>query len=96
MTSQKLHRIIHLMTPKTHSTYKALDTVPIPEPIPELGVEAGDLGVVDFVYGDGRGLHVEIGREDGTTAGFVQLEAIEDAEDADSSWRVVSYTRFES
>lgn len=84
------------MTPKTHSTYKALDTVPIPESIIELGVEAGDLGVVDFVYDEGRGLHVEIGREDGTTAGFVQLEASEDVEDAGSYWRVVSYSTLEA
>ncbi len=52
--------------------------VPIPEDILELGVKAGDLGVVDFVYDDGRGLHVEIGREDGTSASFVQLEADEE------------------
>lgn len=91
-----LHRIIHNMTPKTYSTYKALDMVPIPESIPELGVEPGDLGVVDFVYDEGHGLHVEIGREDGTTAGFVQLEAGEEVEGAGSLWRVVSYSRFES
>jgi hypothetical protein len=81
------------MTPKTHTTYRALDLVPIPEPIPELGVEAGDLGVVDFVYNEGRGLHVEIGREDGTTAGFVQLEA-ETEIDGSYSWRVVAYSPF--
>lgn len=77
------------MTPKTHTTYRALDPVPIPENIPELGVEAGDLGTVDFVYDDGRGLHVEIGREDGTTVGFVQLEF-----DGEHSWRVVAYSPF--
>ncbi|CAN5788258.1 hypothetical protein BH23ACT11_BH23ACT11_10340 [soil metagenome] len=91
-----MHRIIHIMTPKTHSTYKALDMVPIPESILELGLEAGDLGVVDFVYDEGRGLQVEIGCEDGTTAGFVQLEAGEEVGDVGSSWSVVSYTRFES
>ncbi len=84
------------MTPKTHSTYKALDMVPIPESIPELGIEAGDLGVVDFVYDEGRGLHVEISREDGTTTGFVQLETDEEVDDARSSWRIVSYSVFGS
>lgn len=79
------------MTPKTHTTYRALDLVPIPEDIPELGVEAGNLGTVDFVYDDGRGLHVEIGREDGTTAGFVQLEIA-----GEYSWRVVAYSPFGS
>jgi len=79
------------MTPKTHTTYRALDLVPIPEDIPELGVEAGDLGTVDFVYDDGRGLYVEIAREDGTTAGFVQLEF-----DSEKSWQVVAYSPFGS
>ncbi len=79
------------MVPKTHATYRALDLVPIPE----IGVKAGDPGVVDFVYDGGRGLHVEIGREDGTTAGFVQLKA--DSEiDAACSWRVVAYSPFGS
>lgn len=83
------------MTSKTHTTYQALDLVPIPEDIPELGVAAGDLGVVDFVYDEGRGLHVEIGREDGTTAGFVQLEA-DSGSDSAHSWRVVAYSLFRS
>jgi hypothetical protein len=83
------------MVPKTHTTYRALDLVPIPEDIPELGVKAGELGVVDFVYDGGLGLHVEIGREDGTTAGFVQLEADSEAESA-SLWHVVAYSPFGS
>ncbi len=83
------------MVPKTHTTYQALDLVPIPENIPELGVEAGDPGVVDFVYDGGRGLHVEIGRENGTTAGFVQLET-HAVSDGAYSWRVVAYSRFGS
>jgi hypothetical protein len=83
------------MATRTNTTYRALDLVPIPEDIPELGVKAGDLGVVDFVYDDGRGLHVEIGREDGTTAGFVQLEA-GPAADGENAWRVVAYSPFEA
>ncbi len=79
------------MTPKTHITYRALDLVPIPEDVPEIDVEAGDLGTVDFVYDEGRGLHVEIAREDGTTAGFVQLEF-----DGENSWHVVAYSPFGS
>ncbi len=82
------------MVMRTNTIYCALDLVPIPEDIPELGVKAGDLGVVDFVYDDGRGLHVEIGREDGTTAGFVQLEA-EAGTDNAYFWRVVTYSPFE-
>lgn len=83
------------MVPKMHTTYRALDPVPIPEDIPELDIKAGDIGVVDFVYDDGRGLHVEIGREDGTTAGFVQLET-HAVSDGAYSWRVVAYSRFGS
>ncbi len=67
----------------------------MPEDIPELGIKAGDPGVVDFVYNDGRGLYVEIGREDGTTAGFVQLEAHAVSNDA-YYWRIVAYSRFGS
>ena len=81
------------MAPKTRTNYRSLDLVPIPEDIPELGVKAGDPGVVDFVYDDGRGLYVEIGREDGTTAGFVQLEAHTGTDDT-YSWRVVAYSPF--
>lgn len=83
------------MVPKTRTTYRALDLVPIPEDISEIDVKAGDLGVVDFVYDDGRGLHVEVGREDGSTAGFVQLEAYA-ASDGAYSWSVVAYSRFGS
>lgn len=81
------------MASKTHTTYRELDIVPIPEDIPELGVVAGDLSVVDFVYDEGCGLHVEIGREDGTTAGFAQLEADTEA-DGTVLWRVMSYSSF--
>ncbi|MGI9048410.1 MAG: hypothetical protein ACR2GU_03370 [Rubrobacteraceae bacterium] len=62
------------MTPKTHITYRKLDLIAVPESITELGVEAGELGVVGFVYAGGRGLHGEISRGGGTTVGFVQFE----------------------
>ena len=81
------------MATRTNTTYRALDLVPIPEDIPKLGVVAGDLGVVDFVYDGGRGLHVEIGREDGTTAGFVQLE-VGPVADSEDTWHVVAYSPF--
>jgi len=74
--------------------YRELDLVPIPEDIPELGVEAGRRGTVDHIYTGGqgnRGLYVELSREDGTTAGFVQLEAGPDNDD----WRVVAYSAFD-
>lgn len=74
--------------------YEELDMVPIPEDISELGVEAGRVGVVDFVYDEGRGLHVEVARKDGTTTGFVQME-LRDSE-AEEVWRVVAYSPFGS
>jgi hypothetical protein len=63
--------------------------VPIPEDIPELGIEAGYLGTVDHTYpvgGEaGRGLYVEVSRPDGTTIGFTRLEV-----DEEGTWRPVS------
>jgi hypothetical protein len=80
------------MAPKTH-TYKDLDVVAIPEDIPKLGIEAGDPGTVTLVYGDPEGrtlLHVAADRDDGTTAGFVDLEVV--SEDGNPSLRVVGYS----
>ncbi|MBA3473834.1 MAG: hypothetical protein H0T57_11515 [Rubrobacter sp.] len=81
------------MAPKTSIVYRELDMVPIPEDIPELGIKAGYLGTVDFVYAvrdePGRGLHVEVSRDDGSTIGFVQLEA-----DEEGAWHVMVYSVF--
>lgn len=57
-------------------------------------VSAGREGVVDFVYDSGRGLHVEVARKDGSTAGFVQMEIREG--EAGEVWRVVAYSQFGS
>jgi hypothetical protein len=74
--------------------YHQLDMVPIPEDIPELGIEAGYLGTVDHTYAIGdeveRGLYVEVSRPDGTTIGFTQLEA-----DKEGVWHVMTYTPFD-
>ncbi len=43
-------------------TYEKLDAIRIPEPIPEIGVREGDVGVIDSVYDDGKMLHVEVSR----------------------------------
>ena len=78
---------------KTRTTYQELDTVPIPEDIPELGIDAGYLGTVDHTYPVGgeaeRGLYVEVSRPDGTTIGFTRLEA-----DEEGAWHVMTYTPF--
>lgn len=59
--------------PKT--TYKELEVVPIPESIPELGIESGFLGTVDYVYEGGHRADVEVSREDGETIGFVTIDS---------------------
>ena len=69
------------------SHYRELDIVPIPEEVPALGVEAGTPATVDTVYAGGRMLSLEIGREDGSSAGFVDLEV-----EADGTLRVVGYS----
>jgi hypothetical protein len=66
------------MAPGTRTTYEELETVAIPEDVPELGVEAGTTGTIVTVYEGGRMLLVEIGREDGTSVGLVDLEVGED------------------
>ena len=81
------------MAQRTRTTYEELETVAIPEDVPELGVEAGYLGTVDHTYpvgGEaGQRLYVEVSRPDGTTIGFTQLEA-----DEDGAWHVMTYSHF--
>ena len=83
--------IIALMAPRTRTTYEELGTVAVPEDVPELGVEAGTTGTIVTVYEGGRMLLVEIGREDGTSVGLVDLEVGEDG-----SLRPISSTPFGS
>ncbi len=61
------------MIPKT---YKEFESVEIPAAVPELGVAAGDRGVVAHVWDGGRMLDVEIPKAGGTSAGFVDLEVL--------------------
>lgn len=79
------------MAPRTRTTYEELEVVALPEDVPELGVEAGTTGTIVTVYEGGRMLLVEIGREDGTSVGLVDLEVGEDG-----SLSLVSYTPFGS
>jgi hypothetical protein len=68
------------------TTYRELDTVEMPEDVPGLDVRRGDRGVIATVWDDGRMLDVEIPKDDGTSAGFVDLEVLEGG-----STRVVGY-----
>lgn len=61
------------MTHKTR-TYEELETIAIPDDVPELGVQAGDTGTISTVYAGGRMLDVEVSRGDGQTIGFVDIE----------------------
>jgi hypothetical protein len=63
--------------PMTHD-YKELGIIAVPEDVPELGVKAGDPGTIAGVYEGGQLLDVEIGREDGTSAGFVDVRIDKD------------------
>lgn len=55
--------------------YGELDLIPMPEAIPELGIEVGSLGTVDHVYDDGARIDVEVSNDDGVTLGYVTLAA---------------------
>ena len=79
------------MAPRTRTTYEELQVVALPEDVPELGVEAGTTGTIVTVYEGGRMLLVEIGREDGTSVGLVDLEVGEDG-----SLSLISYTPIRS
>ena len=79
------------MAPKMRTTYEELDIVALPEDVPDLGVEASATGTIVTVYESGRMLLVEIGREDGTSVGLVDLEVKEDG-----SLGLISYTPFSS
>ncbi len=67
--------------------YEMNRVVRIPEAIPELGMEAGDAGVIDSVH-DGRILFVEVPKPGGISAGFVTIEI-----GADGPERVMDYSR---
>ena len=59
-------------------TYREHGLFAIPEDVPELGVKAGDPGTIAGVYEGGRMLDVEIVRDDGTSAGFVDIRLDQD------------------
>jgi hypothetical protein len=69
-------------------TYRELDSIEIPGAVPELGVEAGDRGVIAHVWDGGRMLDVEIPKPGGTSAGFVDIDV------GGGRPRVVSYSKF--
>jgi hypothetical protein len=70
----------------TARTYKALDPIRILEPIPQVGIRAGDVGVVDSVYAEGRMLLVEVSR---MSDGLIALLDIA----TDPDLHVVSYSK---
>lgn len=69
-------------------TYKKMDTIRMPEPIPQIGIQAGDAGVVDSVYDEGRMLVVEVSR---TSDGLVAILDIATEPDL----HIVSYSKLD-
>lgn len=53
--------------------YELFEVVPIPEAIPELGIEAGARGTVVIVYEPGRAVSVEVVDDDGAAIATVDL-----------------------
>ncbi|MBA3424178.1 MAG: hypothetical protein H0U04_06450 [Rubrobacter sp.] len=72
----------------TPKTYKEMDTIRIPESIPQIGIRAGDAGVVDSVYDEGRMLLVEVSR---TSDGLFAILDIATEPDL----RIVSYSKLD-
>ena len=73
--------------------YEMNRVVRIPQAIPELGVEAGDGGVIDFARERSDGtilLNVEIPKDGGYSVGFATILVL-----ADGSLQLVSYTRLD-
>ena len=56
---------------------KEHERVVLKTPVPAEGLEAGDVGTVVHVYGDGRAYEVEFLTLDGRTAAVVTLEAVQ-------------------
>ena len=54
---------------------KEHERVVLKSPVPAEGLEAGDVGTVVHVYGDGKAYEVEFLTLDGRTAAVVTLEA---------------------
>jgi hypothetical protein len=59
----------------------------IPDDVPELGVKAGDPGTIASVYEGGQRLDLEVARDDGMSAGFVDVRI-----DKDGAAHVVGYS----
>lgn len=76
---------------KVKNTYEMLDVVQVPESIPEAGVKAGDIGVVDSVYDEGEMLLVEVSQQDGSVMALLDIKV-----KPDGALSIVSYSTFGS
>lgn len=54
---------------------KEHDRIVLTVPVPDAGLEAGDVGTVVYVYADGKAYEVEFVALDGHTKAVVTLEA---------------------
>jgi len=68
---QRIHQKAESTTMKEH------ERVVLTTPVVAEGLEAGDVGTVVHVYGDGKAYEVEFLTLDGRTAAVVTLEAVQ-------------------
>lgn len=54
-------------------TYKELEVVPIPDDVPDLGIEAGTMGTVVDVLAEGRLVTVDAVDESGRTLDLIDV-----------------------
>jgi hypothetical protein len=72
---------------QTRHTYKELEVVPIPDGLPELGIEAGTMGTVVDVLAEGRLVTVDVVDEEGRTLDLIDVY-LEPAPHVIGRWRL--------
>lgn len=60
-------------SPKTARTYKEFDLIPLPESVPELGIEAGTQGTIVDILAEGRLLTVDVSDDEGHTLDLIDV-----------------------
>lgn len=58
---------------ETRHTYRELEVVPIPDDVPELGIEAGAMGTVVDVLSEGRLVTVDVVDYNGRTLDLIDI-----------------------
>jgi hypothetical protein len=58
---------------ETRHTYRELEVVPLPDGVPELGIEAGTMGTIVDVLAEGRLVTVDVVDDDGCTLDLIDV-----------------------